>query len=346
MLNFCHVDMDAFYASVEERDNPKLRGKPLVVGGSSMRGIITTANYEARKYGLHSAMPIFMAKKLCPHVIIVPTRREKYEEESKRIFAILKKYSNNIEKISIDEAYLDLSHTNVDRLKLAKLIKNDVYSHTGLTISVGISYNKFLAKLGSDLNKPDGITIINKENAQTILYDLPINKVFGIGKKTQEKLSLLGIHKVSDMLPLDKEYLYDEFGKFGLVLYDRIRGNDYRKIESNIERKSIGIERTLEKNISNKNQIKIYLDKFSKELENDLKSKKFTTKTIILKLKDENFKTITRSYSLDNYISSNEDIRRIAYYLLDQVEINKEIRLIGLTASNLLDSSYDQKSFF
>lgn len=345
-LNFCHVDMDAFYASIEERDNPSLKGKPLVVGGRSNRGIITTANYEARKFGLHSAMPIFQAKKLCPNVIVVPIRRDVYIKESERIFNILSKYSPIIEKLSIDEGYLDLSGNTMDRLKLAQIIKGDVLAHTGLTISVGISYNKFLAKLASDWNKPDGIKIIDEIDAKEILIDLPIGKVFGVGKKTLQKLSYLGIHTIRDMLPLSEDYLYGEFGKFGLILYDRIRGIDHREIEENIDRKSLGIERTLEKNIFDREEISEMLISFSKELQEDLIKKQFLTKTIVLKLKDEDFKTITRSYSLDNYTNSLDDIKRIALHLFNEVLLIKPIRLVGLTLANLIKDDVEQKSMF
>lgn len=345
-LNFLHIDLDAFYASVEELDNPKLKGKPMVVGGQSQRGIITTANYEARAYGLHSAMPIFKAVKLCPNVIVVPVRHNRYEEMSKEVFNILKNFSNRIEQMSIDEGCLDISHIeNINPLNLAQNIQNEVYKKTKLTVSIGISYNKFLAKMASDWNKPKGIKIITKEMIPNILLDLPINKIAGIGKKSEEKLHKLGIYKVKELMNLNREILEYHFGKLGLVIYDRIRGIDNREIETSRTRKSLGIERTFSNDIDNIQDIRNKIMDFSKDLSKDLQNRKIVGKTISIKIKFNDFKVITRSITLESHRNDFNEIYHNANFLLDNIKINKPIRLLGLTMSNLQNDNIKQLYF-
>lgn len=345
-LNFLHIDLDAFYASVEELDNPKLKGKPMVVGGQSQRGIITTANYEARAYGLHSAMPIFKAVKLCPNVIVVPVRHNRYEEMSKEVFNILKNFSNRIEQMSIDEGCLDISHIeNINTLNLAQNIQNEVYKKTKLTVSIGISYNKSLAKMASDWNKPKGIKIITKDMIPNILLDLPINKIAGIGKKSEEKLHKLGIYKVKELMNLNREILEYHFGKLGLVIYDRIRGIDNREIETSRTRKSLGIERTFSNDIDNIQDIRNKIMDFSKNLSKDLQNRKIVGKTISIKIKFNDFKVITRSITLESHRNDFNEIYHNANFLLDNIKINKPIRLLGLTMSNLQNDNIKQLYF-
>lgn len=345
-LNFLHIDLDAFYASVEELDNPKLKGKPMVVGGQSQRGIITTANYEARAYGLHSAMPIFKAVKLCPNVIVVPVRHNRYEEMSKEVFNILKNFSNRIEQMSIDEGCLDISHIeNINPLNLAQDIQNEVYKKTKLTVSIGISYNKSLAKMASDWNKPKGIKIITKDMIPNILLDLPINKIAGIGKKSEEKLHKLGIYKVKELMNLNREILEYHFGKLGLVIYDRIRGIDNREIETSRTRKSLGIERTFSNDIDNIQDIRNKIMDFSKDLSKDLQNRKIVGKTISIKIKFNDFKVITRSITLESHRNDFNEIYHNANFLLDNIKINKPIRLLGLTMSNLQNDNIKQLYF-
>lgn len=345
-LNFLHIDLDAFYASVEELDNPKLKGKPMVVGGQSQRGIITTANYEARAYGLHSAMPIFKAVKLCPNVIVVPVRHNRYEEMSKEVFNILKNFSNRIEQMSIDEGCLDISHIeNINPLNLAQNIQYEVYKKTKLTVSIGISYNKSLAKMASDWNKPKGIKIITKDMIPNILLDLPINKIAGIGKKSEEKLHKLGIYKVKELMNLNREILEYHFGKLGLVIYDRIRGIDNREIETSRTRKSLGIERTFSNDIDNIQDIRNKIMDFSKDLSKDLQNRKIVGKTISIKIKFNDFKVITRSITLESHRNDFNEIYHNANFLLDNIKINKPIRLLGLTMSNLQNDNIKQLYF-
>lgn len=344
-LNFLHIDLDAFYASVEELDNPNLKGKPMVVGGRSQRGIITTANYEARKFGLHSAMPIFKATKLCPHVIIVPVRHDRYEEMSKEVFNILYKFSNRIEKMSIDEASMDISHIDLEPVKLARTIQNEVFKNTGLTVSIGISYNKSLAKMASDWNKPKGMKIITKDMVPDILLDLPIGKIAGIGKKSEEKFHKMGIYKVKELMKLNKEMLEYHFGKLGLVVYDRIRGVDNREIETSRVRKSLGIERTFSNDIDDIEEIKNKVFEFSKDLALDLQKRKIVGKTVSLKIKFNDFKVITRSITLESPRNDLDEIYHNANFLLENIELKKPIRLLGVTMANLQKDDIRQLYF-
>lgn len=223
-----HVDMDAFFASVEQHDNPEYKGKPVIVGGLSERGVVSTCSYEARKYGIHSAMPMYMAKKLCPHGIFLSARRKRYEEVSAQIFDILYSITPLVEPMSIDEAYLDVTDIDKNPEIIALEIKKKVKETTGLTISAGVSYNKFLAKLASDWNKPDGFMVITEEMIPDILKPLPVSKVHGIGQKSEERLKSMGINTIDDLLKLSQENLVEIFGKVGVEIYLRIRGIDER----------------------------------------------------------------------------------------------------------------------
>ncbi|GAB6149288.1 hypothetical protein JCM1406_04580 [Clostridium novyi] len=242
-----HVDMDAFFASVEAMDNPSLKGKPVVVGGISERGVVSTCSYEARKYGIRSAMPVYKAKYLCPSAIFLPIRHYRYREVSRKVFKILSTVTDKIEQVSIDEAYLDITNINMNPKDVAVNIKNMIKENMRLTISVGISYNKFLAKLASDWNKPDGLKIITKDMIPEILMPLSINKVHGIGTKSAEKLNNIGIFTVKQLYGLPKKLFYEYFGKFGIDIYNRIRGIDNREVVTVREQKSIGKETTLKR---------------------------------------------------------------------------------------------------
>ena len=307
-LNFLHFDMDAFFASCEELTYPWVKGKPMVVGGRSHRGIITTANYEARKYGLHSAMPIFQAKSLCPQVIILPVRHEYYSQMSRNVFHILQKYSPIIEKLSVDEGAMDISQIQLEPEELAKRIQSDVFEKTGLTLSIGISFNKFLAKLASDWNKPKGLKIIRKEDTPQILLPLSVSKVSGVGKKTTQKLYHMGIYTIEDLFQIPEETLVYHFGKQGSMMYERIRGMDSRKIETDRVRKSIGIERTYEEDIKDLDKMKEILKTYCKELEMELTERNLLGKTISLKIKYWDFDSLTRNYTLMEYTRDSEEM--------------------------------------
>lgn len=345
-LHILHIDMDAFYASVEERDNPNLKGKPLIVGGNSRHGIVTTANYEARKYGVHSAMPIFMAKQMCPKGIFVPTRINRYREASKEVFRILYGFTDTLEPVSIDEAYLDLSNTSGKNIETCFEIRKEVLEKTGLTLSMGLSFNKFLAKLASDWNKPDGIKLITSNMVPEILLPLSIKKIYGIGRKTAKKLNDIGIYIVEDLMELSEELLVELLGKHGTEIYFRIRGQDNRKLETDRERKSLGTETTFEISTRDKNILKEYIYQFALEIESELRRKRIQGRTITLKVKDEDFRSKTRSKTLECDINSSDDIYKLSSMLLDELDVNKKIRLIGVTISNLSSLDKIQLSLF
>ncbi|HEY4543160.1 MAG TPA: DNA polymerase IV, partial [Tissierellaceae bacterium] len=343
-LKIFHIDMDAFYASVEEVDNPSIRNYPVIVGGKSDSGIVTTANYKARKYGIHSAMPIFLAKQKCPHGIYLPTRKDRYSEASKEVFEVLYSFTDLVEPVSIDEAYMDISNINEDPLVLAGKIKDKVYEETKLTMSIGISYNKFLAKLASDWQKPNGITIIDKTMLPDILLPLKIQKIHGIGPKSAQKLNSIGIYTVKDLYSLDEEFLEEMFGKAGREIYKRIRGVDDREININRERKSLGTERTLKESTVDLKLLKKYLKEFAKEISDGLNKRGLFGRTITVKIKDKDFKVTTRSKTLTNDTDSFDTIYYTAITLFNELNIKKEIRLIGLTISNLTEYQLKQLS--
>ncbi len=345
-LSIFHIDMDAFYASVEEVDNPSLRGRPVIVGGSRGHGIVTTANYEARKFGVHSAMPIFIARQKCPHAFYVPNRKERYAEISAQVFDILETFTDLIEKVSIDEAYIDVSKIEANPIDLALSLKDKVKRETGLTMSIGISYNKFMAKLASDWQKPDGITVISRDMVPEILMPLKVNKIHGIGPKTKERLNSIGIYRVRDLYNLSEEFLIDSFGKQGEEIYSRVRGIDERPINIKRERKSLGTERTFEIATRDMDVLKDYLLKFSREVSEGLKLRNIYGSTVSLKIKYDNFAVRTRSRTLTNNTNDQEEIYEIAIELLEEMKINRKLRLIGLTLSNLADSGVEQLSIF
>lgn len=343
-LDFLHLDMDAFFASVEEVDNPSLRGKPVIVGGRSQRGIVTTCNYEARKYGIHSAMPIFMARERCPHGIYLPGRMNRYQEISRKVFSILREITPRIEPLSIDEAYMDISGIGMKPEELANMIKERVMEETGLTLSVGVSYNKFLAKLASDWNKPNGFMKITKDMMPQILFPLSVGKVYGIGAKSRKKLEDIGIYTIEDLYGLNEDFLVDFFGKWGKEIYDRIRGIDPREIETTRERKSIGVERTFRPTRDKKLLDKFLMD-YAKELEDDLIKRNLHGRTLTVKIKDEDFESHTKSRTYHRYISDKDEIYELSRTLFDEMEWDKSLRLLGISLSNLMDKNLHQLSF-
>lgn len=345
-LTIMHIDMDAFFASVEENDNPKLKGHPVIVGGLSNHGIVTTANYEARKYGVHSAMPIFIAKKKCPHGIYILPRMNRYREVSATIMDILYEITEIVEPLSIDEAYLDISEVKRKPLDLAYNIKEEVMKKTGLTLSVGISYNKFLAKLASDWNKPNGIKVITKDVIPDILLPLPVKSVYGIGSKSSKRLNDIGIYTVEDLMRLSEDFLVEFFGKYGSEIYNRIRGIDNRVVEVTRERKSIGSESTFDIATKDIDILKSYLKEFSIEISDTLISKGLQGRTLTIKMKDEYFNQHTKSKTLNSYISNEDDIYNNGINILNEIELDNKLRLIGLTISNLISLEMEQLSLF
>lgn len=338
------MDIDAFYASVEELDNPNLKGHPVAVGGRSNRGVITTANYEARKYGIHSAMPLFIAKNLCPNLIVVVGRHHRYLEKSSEVFNVVKTYTPKIEQVSIDEAYMDISNLG-NPVGVAKNIKRKVKELTGLTISCGISYNKFLAKIASDWEKPNGLKVISYDDVPEILFPLDIKKVHGLGKKSQNKLRNLGINTIEDMFQLDLEFMEKVFGKMGIEIYQRIRGIDKREVSTDRIRKSIGIERTFP-DTRDKYILINKLIQYSNDLSIELNQKNIGFKTLTLKFKTFDFKVKTHSKTYDHVIHNKEEIETLATELFNTTYHGEKLRLMGISASNLSNLSIHQINLF
>lgn len=342
-----HVDMDAFFASVEQLDHKEYRGKPVIVGGVSERGVVSTCSYEARKYGVHSAMPIFMAQKLCPHGIYVRTRFARYKEISQKVFSILLDVTEKIEPVSIDEAYLDITESKFkDGLEAANYIKFRVKKEIGLNISIGVSYNKFLAKLASDWNKPNGIKVIEETMIPEILFNLSISKVHGLGKKSVEKLNNIGIFNVKDLYEMPKEFYIEYLGKYGLEIYDRIRGIDLREVKSNRDRKSYGKERTLSTDTDNKDDLLEYIKDFLKDISSYLVKNNIEGRTVVLKYKTYDFRSYTRSKTLTYYTNKYEDFLSTTEELLNLEDIKEDIRLIGVTITSFKENKVKQISLF
>ena len=334
-----HIDMDAFFASVEQRDNPDLRGKPIAVGFDGPRGVVSTASYEARQYGVHSAMSIAQAKRLCPDLIIVPTQHEHYKEVSCQIHRIFKEYTDLIEPISIDEAYLDVTSNKKGielAVDIAKDIKQRIKAETQLTASAGVSYCKFLAKVASDYRKPDGLCTIHPEKALDFIAHLPVEDFWGVGKRTLQKMHYMGIFTGEDLRKVSEQHLVEVFGKAGHIFYDFARGIDNRPVIAYRERKSVGCEQTFLEDISLKSAVIIELYHTVLELLERINKSGFEGRTLTLKVKFSDFTQITRSISQNKILKKKTDILPLAKQLLKQVDYSSThpIRLLGLSVSN------------
>ena len=334
-----HIDMDAFFAAVEQRDNPELRGKPVAVGFDGPRGVVSTASYEARKWGVHSAQSIVQAKKRCPNLIIVPCRHDYYAEISHQIHQIFQEYTDLIEPISIDEAFLDVTHNKKDislAVDIAREIKARIKETTGLTASAGISYCKFLAKVASDYRKPDGICTIHPDKALDFIAKLPVEDFWGVGKKTLQKMHFMGIYNGDDLRKVSEEHLVEVFGKAGHIFYNFARGIDERPVITYRERKSVGCEQTFLEDIYTKSAVVIELYHAVIELAGRIEKSGFEGRTLTLKIKFADFTQITRSISQEKILKKKEDILPLAKRLLQQVDYSSihPIRLIGLSVSN------------
>lgn len=336
-----HIDMDAFYAAVEQRDNPELQGKPIAVGHADKRGVVATASYEARKFGIHSAMSSVKAMKLCPQLIFVEGRMEVYKEISAHIHSIFHEYTDLIEPISLDEAFLDVTENKKGielAVDIAREIKQRIRDELNLVASAGISYNKFLAKIASDLRKPDGLCTIHPDQAEAFIAHLPIKSFWGIGPVTAKKMHSLGIYNGETLRQCSLEMLTRQFGKAGQIYYNFARGIDERPVEAVRIRKSIGCEHTLEKDITLRSSVIIELYHVATELVERLHRKNFSGTTLTLKVKFHDFTQITRSLSVRKSLYRLEDILPLAKQLLKEVDYqNHPIRLLGLAVSNPKD---------
>jgi len=333
-----HVDMDAFYASVAQMDNPELRGKPIAVGGGGTRGVVSAASYEARKFGVKSAMSGRLAIKLCPELIFVKTDFARYTEISKRIRKIFFEYTDLVEPLSLDEAYLDVTDNKIglpSATLLAQNIRARIYDEVGLTASAGISINKFIAKVASDYNKPNGQKTVNPEDVLKFLEDLDIRKFYGVGKVTAEKMYQKGIFTGKDLKSKTLEYLDEHFGKSGRYYYDVVRGIHYSEVKPNRIRKSLAAERTFSENLSSEIYMFEKLEHIAEEVSKRLLKSKVAGKTITLKIKYSDFSLQTRSKTLPYFVSEKAIILDTAKDLLYQDTLNNSVRLLGISLSNL-----------
>jgi DNA polymerase-4 len=347
MRKIIHIDMDAFFASVEQLDNPGLRGKPVAVGGSGERHVVAAASYEARKYGVHSAMPSVTARKLCPDLIFVRPRFDRYKEMSAKVFEIFREYTDVVEPLSIDEAFLDVTNDRKNICSatlIARSVKKDIREKTGLTASAGISYNKFLAKIASDINKPDGIFVIPPEKAEKFIEELPVEKFYGIGRVTSGRMHKLGIHNGYDLRMWDLLSLIRNFGKAGKFYYDIARGIDNRRVETESERKSIGTELTYEKDLRTQFEIIAELYKLERELMERIENAGVSGRTLTLKVKFPDFRQITRSKTLPFYIKDFGTLHREVTSIRKSIAPGDSgIRLLGVSISNLETEDYGDK---
>lgn len=333
-----HVDMDAFYASVEQMDHPELKGKALAVGGSEKRGVVAAASYEARIFGVRSAMSGMQAKRNCPELIFVKPRFDRYKEISKQIRAIFYEYTDLVEPLSLDEAYLDVTENKIGNPSasiVAQEIRARILEEVGLTASAGISVNKFVAKIASDYNKPNGQKTVNPEDVLKFLENLDIRKFHGVGKVTADKMYQLGIFTGKDLKAKPLAYLEDQFGKSGSYYYKLVRGIHHSEVKPNRIRKSLAAERTFNENLSSEIFMLERLDKIATEVAKRLDQSKVSGKTVTLKIKYSDFTVQTRSKTLPYFINAKDIILETAKDLLYQEKMSNSVRLLGISLSNL-----------
>ena len=336
-----HIDMDAFFAAVEIRDNPKLKGKPVVIGSDPRktggRGVVSTCSYEARAFGIHSAMSSKEAYERCPQAVFISGNYDKYLAVGQQIRSIFRRYTDIIEPMSIDEAYLDVTENKLDiksAVKIARLIQNDIWQELHLTASAGVSYNKFLAKMASDYQKPHGLTVILPDEAEDFLKQMNIAKFHGVGKKTVEKLHQMGVFTGADLIEISEITLIDRFGRLGFDLYRKARGIDNSPVKSNRIRKSIGKEKTYSKILNLEEDIKKELTLLSERVALNLQKHEKAGKIVILKIRYADFSTMTKRKSLSQKIQDAETISQMAIQLYESLtDKDKDVRLLGITVT-------------
>lgn len=334
-----HLDMDAFYASVEILDNPALRGLPVVVGGDCNRGVVCAASYEARKFGVHSALPMLTARKLCPQGVFLPVRMARYQEISRRIMEIFHRFTPQVEPLSLDEAFLDV--TASQRLMgtaedIAIQIRTQVRDTTGLTVSAGVGTSKLVAKIASDLNKPDGLTIVPPGQEEVFLAPLPISRLWGVGKITREALALIGVRTIGDLSRIPLPILTAKFGKAGLMMQESAQGIDLRPVEPRQETKSIGNEETFAEDVRDRKRIEQELLALCIKVGKRARSHGLVGRTVTIKVKYRDFVQVTRSLTLPEPVADDRSLYQTGRMLLEKTEITlRPIRLLGITLSNL-----------
>lgn len=339
-LSILHVDMDAFYASIEIRDNPSLEGLPVCVGGpAASRGVIAAASYEARRFGVHSALPTATARRLCPDLVLLPPDFDKYTAVSGQVMSIFRRYTPVVEPLSLDEAFLDVAGSERlfgDAVEIGHRIKNDILRETGLVASVGVAPTKFLAKLASDLDKPDGFRIIRRDAVREVIDPLPVRKIFGVGPRTAMRLEALGIRTVGELARLPKRDVAKRFGASGIWIHDLAHGIDPRRVTARREEKSHGMERTFAEDISDREELRNLLFTFCEDVAFYLRDKGLRGKTITLKARFSDFKTVTRTKTLEFPTNIGNRIYAVARELLGRVE-PRPLRLLGIQIAKLED---------
>lgn len=343
-----HVDMDAFYASVEARDNPAIAKRPIVIAKhpklTDGRGIVSTCNYEARKFGIHSAMSAMEAYKRCPHAVFIQGNMQHYAQVSYQIQQIFQQYTDQIEPLSLDEAYLDVSHNKKgmpSATLLAQAIQQQILQEVGLTCSIGISYNKFIAKIASDFNKPFGLTVVTPEQAPLFLQQLPIEKFYGVGKKSVPHFHELGIYTGADLLAMSLDTLIQHFGKMGYSLYHKVRGVHNSPVEARSKRKSIGREMTFTRFLEYEEDVERVLTQLCEKVMRKLQEKQLKAQTVTIKVRYEDFSTFTRQVTCPHYFNDERTCIRLAQELWEQHgDLSQSIRLLGVSASNFEDNLF------
>ena len=334
-----HLDMDAFYPAVEALDNPELRGKPVIVGGTRERGVVSSASYEARRFGVHSAQPMAMAVRLCPNAIVLRGRMGRYKEISDQIFDIFSRFTPLVEPLSIDEAFLDVTGSKRllgEPVNIAKVIKKTVRDEIGLTVSAGIAPSKFVAKIASDMDKPDGLTVVPPQDVRAFLDPLPISRMWGVGKVTRERLARLNIHTFKELRCFDPDFLQRRFGKSGVRMHRLSMGEDERDVVPEHEVKSVGNERTFMRDIQVLEDAKKELLALATQVGRRMRRKNLTGKTVSLKVKYHDFKQITRAKTLADFTDDGIEIYGAACDLLGKTEVGKRpARLLGISLSQL-----------
>ena len=335
-----HLDMDAFYASVEILDNPALRGQPVVVGGNANRGVVCAASYEARKFGVHSALPILTARKLCPHGVFLPVRMARYQEISRRIMEIFQRFTPLVEPLSLDEAFLDVTASQSlmgTAEEIAIQIRALVREIIGLTVSAGVGASKLVAKIASDLNKPDGLTIVPSGQEEAFLAPLPIGRLWGVGPTTRQALALIGVKTIGDLIRMPLAILTAKFGKAGLMLHESARGIDLRPVEPEQETKSIGHEETFAEDLRDKKRIEQELLALCLKVGKRARRYGLTGRTVTVKVKYRDFVQVTRSLTLPEPVADDKSLYRTGCLLLAKTEITlRPIRLLGISLANLV----------
>jgi len=339
MRRILHIDMDAFFAMVEEKRHPELIGKPVVVGGGgdpTQRGVVSTASYEARKYGIHSAMPLRTAYRLCPEAVFLPVDYEEYSRMSERIKNLLREFSPILEDVGIDEAFLDISSVDKPSDEVAKEIKKRIKGETGLTCSIGIAPNKLLAKIASDMEKPDGLTVIAEDDIESRIWPLPVRKLWGVGPKTEAALQNMEVTTIGGLASLPRDQLTEEFGKsYGNYLYEAARGIDESPLVTYWEPKSVSREITFQEDVRDWQVIARTLVELTKEVVQSMREEGYRGRTVTVKVRFSDFETLTRAKTFRDPTGSLEEVKKGAFECLGRVELKKKVRLVGIRVGHL-----------